>query len=127
MCLGDVAVNAAPKRVLNPINRIYIPVNVSFNDGWIPMRVVEESNITKVKEEFMLLYIYGQDSNETLYPGEGDKPAPPPFPAGLIFFISLLGGMVSVFLAYGIAILVLRQKRKHEESMIHHGQTTPLP
>ena len=131
MCLGGVAVNAAPKRVLNPIKgevkQIYIPVNVSNNDGWIPIRVIEEMNMTKVKEELVLLYIYGHDGNDSVYRGEGDKPAPPPFPVGLIFFIALLGGVVSVLLAYAIAILVLRQMRKREESMIHHGQTTSLP
>ena len=87
------------------------------------MHVMEESNDIDLKKAFVLVYMY---NNETHYPDEGNKPAPPSIPVGLIFFISLVGGMVAVLTVYVITLIVLRQMRKRKGDMIHHGQTTPL-
>ena len=87
------------------------------------MHVIEESNDTDLEKTFVLVYMY---NNETYYPDVDDKPAPPSLPVGVIFIISLTGGVVAVLIVYVIAEIVLRQKRKHEDGLIHHGQTTSL-
>ena len=122
-----VDVHARPKRVSNPIKanseRIYIPANASFNDGWIPipMHVIEESNDTDLKKGFVLVYMY---SNETYSPGEDDKPAPPSLPVGVIFIISLTGGAVAVLIVYVIAEIVLRQKQNQRNVWYQNGQAS---
>ena len=128
MWLAYVVVNARPKRVSNPIKakseRIYIPANVSFNDGWIPipMHVIEESNDTDLEKTFVLVYMY---NNETYYPDVDDKPAPPSLPVGVIFIISLTGGAVAVLIVYFIAEIVLRQKQNQRNVWYQHGQASP--
>ena len=115
MCVTSVHAGTIKRPVSNLITKegwVYIPIDASFNDTWIPIpsKIMDKINVTALRQHFQLVYMQsnGVLRNDSLYPSQDE--ATPALPAPFIGYVSALGLLLMI--AIGCVIIKLMQSEQ---------------